>query len=72
VDKHKSSPARGYRRFSNLPALSKNLLWKLNIIIPLIWPLRQRLSMCPPRRATFRRESASYRANRGKLLQCRH
>ena len=29
--------ARGYRRFSRIPAERRNLLWKLNIVKAVIW-----------------------------------
>ena len=51
-------PARGYRRFSLFPAKSRNLLWKLNIIMQPIWGLGLRVSTDPCPTATFRRESA--------------
>lgn len=29
--------ARGYRRFSKIPAERRNLIWKLNIVMAVIW-----------------------------------
>lgn len=29
--------ARGYRRFSRIPAERRNLIWKLNIVMAVIW-----------------------------------
>lgn len=51
--------ARGYRRFSRIPAARRNLIWKLNIVMGLIWPLRSRISISPqPVRWPDRRKRA--------------
>lgn len=54
--------ARGYRRFSVSPAERRTLIWKLNIVISVLWPFTLKVAIWASRIPVLDRHESADRA----------